>query len=245
MKKILSLIAFFFIHSCFAQPGFVLTNAVTNQTISPNGAYYETTAPNGTYSVVYNVTNTSAVTHTYIGFRYNVVLNPGGAAASFCFAGGCYGPPAYSSNYLVLNPGQSASDITGTYQMLNIDFEESPSTGYSHIKYSVVCVDVPTDSVQINVKYNDPNGLAEINNTISHLNVWPNPASQRINISGYDQKEIKGELKMLNVLGQTVKYLELNKASIISINVSDIPKGIYFIQVRSETTSATKRILVN
>ena len=75
----------------------------------------------------------------------------------------------------------------------------------------------------------------EANNT----KVYPNPASNMINIASDLTIE---NLSIFNQAGQLVKIQKVNNSS-FKQDVSDLPKGIYMIQLKTENTIITKRII--
>ncbi len=245
MKKALSSILLAISVCSFAQTSLLVTNAGNSQSVTPGETFTVTTAPSTTYATLYNVTNTGSSTHTYIAYRYEVISSSSGGASSFCYAGGCYGPPAYISAMQTLTVGQSASDISGSFQMMSIDFEEGTSSSYSLVKYTIKSIDTPGDSIQFTYRYNSPNGIGELKRSNVHFNVWPNPTSEHVSIQLNDQREINGEVLLMNLLGQNIKSVKVSKASIISLNVSAVAKGIYFVSIRSEEGTFTERITVN
>jgi|GEM_PF-1565112 len=90
-----------------------------------------------------------------------------------------------------------------------------------------------------------PNDLASIkNNTLglSLVNVYPNPTSSILNI---DFKTIKGksEITIVNVLGRNF-FSEISTIDLISINIANLPNGIYFVNVNGESNNSTQKILV-
>ena len=63
-----------------------------------------------------------------------------------------------------------------------------------------------------------------VDESISEISVFPNPASEMIHINGIEV----AELNIYNTVGQLVKTAR----SCNEINVSDLPKGIYMLQVK-------------
>lgn len=245
MKRILSIILIAINACLFGQTSLLVTDASNSQSITPGQTFTVMTVPSLTYATLYNVTNTGSGTHTYVAYRYEMISSSTGGASSFCYAGGCYGPPAYISALQTLTVGQSASDISGSFQMMSVDYEEGASSSYSLVKYTIKSVDSPGDSIQFSYKYNSPNAVRELKRSITHFNVWPNPATEHLSIQLNDQSEIDGDVFLLNLLGQKIKSIKVSHASIISLNVSDVPKGIYFVSLRSEEGIFTERITVN
>lgn len=73
-------------------------------------------------------------------------------------------------------------------------------------------------------------GIAE-NNSIESLRVYPNPASDVVNI----QSDIpSGKIEVLNIHGQLIYSTELTD-QLTGIDVSGFQKGIYFIRIGNET----------
>lgn len=62
---------------------------------------------------------------------------------------------------------------------------------------------------------------------ISHLNIYPNPSSDVINIEG---RETLSEIAVINLLGQKVLSNKVNAAS-AQINISALPEATYILQV--------------
>lgn len=247
MKKLLQIASLVFATSAFAQTSILVTNTGNTQTVAPNGVVFlSTTATNNT-NLTFDVKNTSASTQTYVAVRYDAILNSG-AAAYFCFAGTCFGPGTVVSGYLVLAPGQSASQVTGQYQQLSTDLDEGPSVGLSHIKYSFKNVNAASDSVQINLRYNDPTaGVKESSNAVVRFDVYPNPAVNEINVRVNTIKAQNSSVKVLNGLGQVVitKSVSLNAGSnTVQIDTKQLPTGNYYVTYDSGEKMVTKKVVI-
>ncbi len=76
---------------------------------------------------------------------------------------------------------------------------------------------------------------------------FPNPTSDIANFSITLNNASKAELKLVNMLGQTVRTLnvDLNAgANKVSVNVSDLTAGLYTMVLTSNGKSATEKIMV-
>jgi Secretion system C-terminal sorting domain len=74
-------------------------------------------------------------------------------------------------------------------------------------------------------------GLKE-NETNSNIRFYPNPSSGFLNMQLTDATLSNYNLKLINVLGQEEKIDDLVKQSdIITLNIQQLKKGIYFLQV--------------
>lgn len=76
-------------------------------------------------------------------------------------------------------------------------------------------------------------------NLIGEINIFPNPSSDFINIHLKDK--VINELILKNVNGQKVNYTWNNKKQ--TIDISNLEKGIYFVQVISENKKYISKII--
>lgn len=113
----------------------------------------------------------------------------------------------------------------------------------------IVLVSQPTGSSVIyldNVFFNEGNGasignLAEFNS----FNVYPNPATDKVNINMEVQNGLILNYSILNVSGQTIMSEDVNTKSVSrSINTSEMESGIYFLNVVTENGSYTDRLII-
>lgn len=84
------------------------------------------------------------------------------------------------------------------------------------------------------------------NDWITKAEIWPNPASDYLNV------EVKGKLtgtitvELVNVLGQTLKQTEVkgsrNEIS-TSFDLKDVPKGVLFVKISNGQSSRGFRVL--
>jgi hypothetical protein len=79
---------------------------------------------------------------------------------------------------------------------------------------------------------------------IFDLEIFPNPVSEIINIRIGNNIDSNSVLSIYNVLGELV-YSEILKPGLHQINVYDLEKGIYIINVKSSELLANKKILIN
>jgi len=74
------------------------------------------------------------------------------------------------------------------------------------------------------------------------VNVFPNPAKDKINISS---KEIIINLRLLSFTGQYVYTKDFNNKSNIILNTSSYPQGVYLLRVETKSGITTKKIVIN
>ena len=95
----------------------------------------------------------------------------------------------------------------------------------------------------------DINSESEVNNQIEKLssdiegniNIYPNPASDIINISF--SKNIKGKLSIVDLFGSIVKSEQIDENS-MTINVSNLCTGIYILKIEIDSKVINKKLLI-
>jgi len=75
--------------------------------------------------------------------------------------------------------------------------------------------------------------------------VYPNPASNQINIKFRNLKDQEVVLQISTVIGKIVVEERVNKRKgELSYSISGLAKGVYFIKVTSSENSITKKIII-
>lgn len=88
-------------------------------------------------------------------------------------------------------------------------------------------------------------GVEENNNAV-HVNVFPNPTTDELTIELNLPETQNLKLNLINVAGQKLIATELKQVSgnyRKSINLKEIPNGIYYLQVNSDKQFITKKII--
>jgi hypothetical protein len=80
---------------------------------------------------------------------------------------------------------------------------------------------------------------------LGNLSIFPNPASQIVNIQQTFSKPVAAEITLTNMLGQAVHSESRTAVSKldISLNISHLPDGVYFLSVRTSAGTTVKRIV--
>ncbi|MEI7802168.1 MAG: T9SS type A sorting domain-containing protein [Bacteroidota bacterium] len=71
------------------------------------------------------------------------------------------------------------------------------------------------------------------------INVFPNPAGNQLNVVLPNEGEAE-QISLINILGETVLQSQSKQ-----IDVSHIPDGIYFLNIRSENFQTNKKVIIN
>ncbi|KAF0191907.1 MAG: hypothetical protein FD166_3755, partial [Bacteroidetes bacterium] len=84
-------------------------------------------------------------------------------------------------------------------------------------------------------------GINENSQELS-VSIYPNPASEFVTVSG----ELNNSaISVYSMMGTEVANIRNNGSTTIDINISEYPSGIYFVQVKTETGTAVRKIVVS
>jgi hypothetical protein len=84
-------------------------------------------------------------------------------------------------------------------------------------------------------------------NTLSNLSIYPNPASKQLNLAFVAQNSSSVSISLTNVAGLKVYNETFSNHSETynqTIDVSSFPKGMYFIDIRSENGNVIRKIVI-
>jgi hypothetical protein len=79
------------------------------------------------------------------------------------------------------------------------------------------------------------------------FSVSPNPATERISISSLSVQDVPLQIRFFSVTGNLIKHIELEnyeKDKDISIEVSDLTRGLYFVELRTGPHSLIKKVVL-
>ena len=128
---------------------------------------------------------------------------------------------------------------TTTFNLACYNFTYTlPSAAGSYTFESVFNGDTCRKPFKVNC---NPSQVPEINSE-SALQIYPNPGSGQFFIRSENKNSI---IEIINVLGEKVYRQAISdKGTVISIDISNNPKGIYFIKASSGTAIMTRKIIV-
>ncbi len=104
------------------------------------------------------------------------------------------------------------------------------STLYSKVMYKY-CGDIslPSNEIYENLAF-----------TIS-----PNPTNQTLFVKLEAQNDYKSSIQIIDILGNTLKWISLENGDVKQIDVSDFASGIYFLKVQMGNKVGVKKFVVN
>ena len=133
-------------------------------------------------------------------------------------------------------PTTSNNGITGSWNAA-IATNGQGTTTYTFTPQGGGCDTLATMDVTINI-------CTGINTSadVSKFNMYPNPANNRLNLEGLENVKV---ISLLDVTGKVV----FNKANIsentLTIDLSNVGKGMYFIQLETEENISSYKIIKN
>ena len=94
-----------------------------------------------------------------------------------------------------------------------------------------------TNGSSIRLIKNATTGINEINNNLE-MKVYPNPATETLSISIHSNKE--QQIQIFNSLGMLLQEISITHSK--EINITDLPRGIYFIHLNNSLKQPQKFI---
>ncbi len=252
MKKSLFILASFFALNSFSQSSIQLSSRTGTNNFAPLvGTTIDlTTSAADETDIDIDIKNVSSVSKNYIVKRYDIMLHTittTTADAHFCFNLSCYLASTYTAGPTNLGPGVSTSDLQGANQYITAELVEASTVGYSVVKYTIMETSNHADSVQLTLRYNFFTGINEATNTLSSLELFPNPATDVTVLKVNSQKAMDAKVIIYNALGAVVSESPVaitegkNK---IEVNVDQLNSGIYFAQIKMANNSVTKKLVI-
>jgi len=96
------------------------------------------------------------------------------------------------------------------------------------------------------ITYNTTTGIKEVEN-INDLSIYPNPASDKLNIKFNTSTIDNFDITIYNVTGQAVYKETLNNflgSYYNELNINDFAQGVYLMQVKSSKGTVTRKVVV-
>jgi hypothetical protein len=83
---------------------------------------------------------------------------------------------------------------------------------------------------------------------MNSLDIYPNPAQNQITVNFESPKETSGKFSVLNLMGQTVLEQKINTAegtNTLNLDVSQLSKGVYFVNLVLDQEYYTNKVIIN
>ncbi len=220
---------------------FDLSHTAISGTIVPLGI-----APTTTRTDQFLLYNSDAVGHRYKVVR-TIFYKDASDSTSFCFGGFCYSCHTGVSNASdSIGPGDTSHFAGGGFEAT---FNAGPAnvTRYVHYNFFNIASGASSDTTGFTIQYNYSLGITDPTATGAISNVFPNPASNIVNIK-YDiaATSQKAKISFYDMLGKEIKEVTLNdKQGNVKLNTSDFDAGIYFYSfIVDDKIITTKKLII-
>jgi hypothetical protein len=193
-----------------------------------------------------DIKNTSANTITVECQKTNLNV-PLGGESFYCFAGNCYAASSTNpSSSAVLAPGQQFSFANSDADAHSGYYDAYGASGIAEVQYCFYDVNNPTDETCVTITYDctaTGTGVNDFTELTEISDFYPNPAN---GLTHFTFNGIKAQLKIIDILGNEVKIIQLEEPGIKNIDLTDMSKGIYFgkLVVNNKVTTI-KKLIVN
>jgi len=161
---------------------------------------------------------------------------------SFCW-GACY-PPNFSEATQVVKIPANSTDNNSFIG----DYSPDSHEGTSVLKYTFFVAADPSDSVSIIVYYQiGAAGVRDWTLDPSQIKLYPNPASDHVNVRFPTVLTRITMLVLIDITGQTVYQQKLyNGEQMHRISTSQFPQGNYFLLLSDQQgASYSKKLIIN
>jgi uncharacterized repeat protein (TIGR03803 family) len=92
-------------------------------------------------------------------------------------------------------------------------------------------------------KYSIPAGVDE-NDMLKFLNIYPNPATNKINIVNTGNLQKETIVSIFNIQGEQVFSNTFTNQNSMDIDVSSLAKGVYMVKIQTEKGFAVKKLIL-
>ena len=191
-----------------------------------------------------DIKNTSNNTITVQCQKTNLTV-PLGGESFYCFAGNCYSAsstnPSTSADLL---PGQQISFSNSDTDAHSGYYDAYGASGVAEVQYCFYNVNNSSDQTCVTITY-DCSGATGANDFIELTKMsefYPNPANS---LTHFTFNGTKAQLKIIDILGNEIKVLQLEEPGVKKIDLTDMSKGIYFgkLVINNKVTRIKKLIV--
>ncbi|OIQ15352.1 MAG: hypothetical protein BM557_11595 [Flavobacterium sp. MedPE-SWcel] len=131
-----------------------------------------------------------------------------------------------------------------TYAMQTVTYTPATSGVYFFGFHNTTAVTTAATTLLLDT-VNVTGGTATVNGVdSSKFAVYPNPATNVINIANADNALVNG-VELVDLNGRTVKSMKFDGAVEAQINISDLANGMYIMNISSDRGTVTKKIVKN
>ena len=120
------------------------------------------------------------------------------------------------------------------------EYQEGGTYDVSLIVFGVCGSDTTTQSIMVS-----PTSVFDSQDLVSKIEIYPNPTNGNFTVGllgELSNQDVK--IKLIDIVGKEIMYMESERNSNLSIDATDIPKGIFFLEVSYEHLKISKKIVI-
>jgi hypothetical protein len=256
MKKLLLIITSIVIinlSGSYAQSTLLVTDVSNGNTIITNGMVISrNVAAFGLDQLDINIKNISSGTHSYkmrMFYDQRNIVAPGDSSNPyFCFGSLCYTPNVFTSTKTQsLTPNQ---DAAGVGNPISVHYDEASSAGVSIIRYRIFeTSNASSDMIEFTVNYNSVTAIKNNGSLFANVSeVSPNPSNSNAFVTVNAISANSALVTVANALGSVVSTKTtslLSGRNTISLDVDNLPTGMYFMTITSGNSKIVKKFIIN
>lgn len=145
---------------------------------------------------------------------------------------------AYSTNN-----GNTWSDFYDDVMTGNISVQNG-GTAYFHVA-PYFSGETGTYLLDMTINRTSTVGIDEFAENIELIKVYPNPATEFVNIDLNEFSDKVNSINVLNVQGQQISSTKVTNEKTLKLPLQGLSEGVYFIQIQSAQGILTKKIIVS
>jgi hypothetical protein len=149
------------------------------------------------------------------------------------------------------------SAANGTYSTLELSALPATETFKSHtdnaLKNNTITVisnsciiTVPALSTTAVLLAKATTGISEFKNGNSEIQIFPNPAKDKINVSLSPNIIGQTEIAVYDMMGRNIlnSLVDYNGYSLLSFDITTLERGVYFLSIKNKHNTSTKKFSV-
>jgi hypothetical protein len=145
-------------------------------------------------------------------------------------------------------PSSFTLDAVNTEYNYYTNTQKFPALTITYEKQTANSIAGPTVTTSAKIRINNSvlTGITDMNFDAINYNVYPNPATESVNINLTNDASENVSVVVFNNLGQVVKSIDLGNAIEVRylMNTSDLASGIYHVKTSIGDKSTTKKLII-
>lgn len=176
-----------------------------------------------------------------IRVRRDIIEEVEGSVNYFCVFGTCLSPEIEeSSRDFMLTSGTTVGEGDVFYG----HYSPMGNAGTTKISYKYFNVEDANDTISFEIHFDAAQGINDLVAN-SKISAFPNPANSFVEFNMDNIDIEKANLILYNAVGKEIISIPVNNESLIHLNISDLPKGVYLYRLEGNSKmSKTSKLII-